>query len=336
MLAVFRFARILARMNVFVTGGAGYIGSVCVEELLNAGHQVTVFDNLTEGHRSAVDARARFIQGDLSDQELLTKSVRDAKAEAVMHFAANALVGESMTNPGKYFGNNVGSGVKLLNACVAGGVKKFVFSSTCATYGPPDRVPMTEDLPQRPINPYGESKLMFEKILQWYQQLHGLEFVALRYFNAAGATEKFGEHHRIETHLIPNVLKVALGQAPNCDIYGTDYETPDGTCIRDYIHIIDLAQAHILALAAGRQGFFNLGNGDGYSVREVIKMCEKVSGKSIPAVEKPRRAGDPPKLVAAADKAKRELGWKPKLAKLEDIITSAWRWHQKFAHGYPD
>ena len=323
-------------MNVFVTGGAGYIGSICVEELLNAGHQVTVFDNLAEGHRSAVDKRARFIQGDLSDQELITKSVRDAKADAVMHFAASALVGESMTNPGKYFGNNVGNGVKLLNACVAGGVKKFVFSSTCATYGPPERVPMTEDLPQLPINPYGESKLMFEKILQWYQQLHGLEFVALRYFNAAGATEQFGEHHRIETHLIPNVLKVALGQSPNCEIYGTDYPTLDGTCIRDYIHIVDLAHAHILALAPGKQGFYNLGNGDGYSVLEVIRMCHEVTGKKIPAVEKPRRPGDPPKLVAVADKAKDELNWRPKFPKLGDIVASAWRWHQKFPNGYPD
>ena len=323
-------------MNVFVTGGAGYIGSICVEEMLNAGHRITVFDNLTEGHRSAVDARASFVLGDLSDQDLITRSIQEAKAEAVMHFAANALVGESMTNPGKYFGNNVGNGVKLLNACVAAGVKKFVFSSTCATYGPPDRVPMTEDLPQRPINPYGESKLMFERILQWYQELHGLEFVALRYFNAAGATEQFGEHHRIETHLIPNVLKVALGQATQCEIYGTDYPTPDGTCIRDYIHIVDLAQAHILALAGGRQGFYNLGNGDGYSVREVIEMCEKVSGQKIPAVEKPRRPGDPPKLVAAAAKARRELGWNPKFPKIEDIVTSAWRWHVKNPTGYAD
>ena len=323
-------------MNVFVTGGAGYIGSICVEEMLNAGHRITVFDNLTEGHRSAVDARASFVLGDLSDQELITHSISEAKADAVMHFAANALVGESMTNPGKYFGNNVGNGVKLLNACVAAGVKKFVFSSTCATYGPPDRVPMTEDLPQRPINPYGESKLMFERILKWYQELHGLEFVALRYFNAAGATEQFGEHHRIETHLIPNVLRVALGQATQCEIYGTDYPTPDGTCIRDYIHIVDLAQAHILALAAGRKGFYNLGNGDGYSVREVIEMCEKVSGKKIPAVEKPRRPGDPPRLVAAADKARRELGWNPKLPKIEDIVTSAWRWHVKHPTGYVD
>ena len=323
-------------MNVFVTGGAGYIGSICVEELINAGHQVTVFDNLGEGHRSAVDRRATFVQGELSEQESVTRAIRDAKAEAVMHFAASALVGESMTNPGKYFGNNVGNGVKLLNACVDAGVKKFVFSSTCATYGPPERVPMTEDLPQHPINPYGESKLMFEKILQWYRQLHGLEFVALRYFNAAGATEQFGEHHRIETHLIPNVLKVALGQSPNCEIYGTDYPTSDGTCIRDYIHIVDLAQAHIIALAPGKQGFYNLGNGDGYSVREVIRMCEEVSGKKIPTTEKPRRPGDPPKLVAAAFKAMHELGWKPKLPKLGDIIDSAWRGHVKHPNGYLD
>jgi UDP-glucose 4-epimerase len=323
-------------MNVFVTGGAGYIGSICVEELLNAGHNVTVFDNLIEGHRSAVDPRAKFVAGDLSDEALVTRVMKESKAEAAMHFAAYALVGESMTNPGKYFINNVGNGVKLLNACIANGVKKFVFSSTCATYGPPDRVPMTEDLPQRPINPYGESKLMFEKVLQWYRELHGLEFVALRYFNAAGATEKFGEHHRTETHLIPNVLYVALGQKPECQIFGTDYPTPDGTCIRDYIHIVDLAQAHILALAPGKQGFYNLGNGDGYSVRQVIDVCEKVTGKKIKAVEKPRRPGDPPKLVAAADKAKTELGWKPRLAKLEDIIASAWKWHVKNPNGYPD
>lgn len=323
-------------MNVFVTGGAGYIGSVCVEELLNAGHHVTVFDNLTEGHRSAVDSRAKFVHGCFSDAALIKTAVRDAKAEAILHFAANALVGESMTNPSKYFRNNVGSALNLLDAAVECGVKKFVFSSTCATYGPPDRVPMTEDLPQRPINPYGESKLMFEKILLWYRELHKLEFVAFRYFNAAGASEKFGEHHRIETHIIPNVLKVALGQAKQCEIYGTDYPTPDGTCIRDYIHIVDLAQAHILGLAPGKTGFYNLGNGDGYSVRQVIETCEKVSGVKIPAIEKPRRAGDPPKLVAAATKAITELGWKPKYPKLEDIVATAWAWHKKHPTGYSD
>lgn len=323
-------------MNVFVTGGAGYIGSVCVEELLNAGHQVTVYDNLTEGHHSAVDPRAKFVQNCLSDPASVKQVLRNSKAEAVMHFAANALVGESMTNPGKYFRNNVASGLNLLDAAVECGVKKFVFSSTCATYGPPDRVPMTEDLPQRPINPYGESKLMFEKMLNWYQQIHGLEFVAFRYFNAAGASEAFGEHHHIETHLIPNVLKVALGQKPHVEIFGTDYPTPDGTCIRDYIHIADLAQAHILGLAPGRQGFYNLGNGDGYSVRQVISTCKKVSGKRIPALEQPRRPGDPPKLVASAEKVIRELGWKPKFPKLEDIVTTAWAWHKKHPDGYPD
>ncbi|MDB6037492.1 MAG: galE [Verrucomicrobiales bacterium] len=323
-------------MNVFVTGGAGYIGSVCVEELINAGHQVTVLDNLSEGHRSAVDERVKFIEANLGDRALVLKALKEAKAEAVIHFAAHALVGESMTDPGKYFRNNVARGLELLDASVEAGIRKFVFSSTCATYGPPDRVPMTEDLPQRPINPYGESKLMFEKMLKWYQEIHGLEFVAFRYFNAAGASEKFGEHHRIETHLIPNVLKVALGQAPQCEIYGTDYETPDGTCIRDYIHIVDLSQAHILALKPGKKGFFNLGNGEGYSVREVIKMCEKVSGKSIPAIEKPRRAGDPPKLVASAERAFNELGWKPKFPKLEDIVTTAWHWHSEHPQGYRD
>jgi UDP-glucose 4-epimerase len=239
-----------------------------------------------------------------------------------------------MTNPSKYFRNNVAAGLNLLDAAVAAGVRKFIFSSTCATYGVPERLPMTEDLPQRPVNPYGESKLMFEKILQWYHQIHGLEFAAFRYFNAAGASERFGEHHRIETHLIPNVLKVALGQRDSCDIFGTDYPTPDGTCIRDYIHVIDLAEAHILALPPGRAGFFNLGNGDGYSVRQVIQTCERVTGKSIKAIEKPRRPGDPPRLVAGAEKARRELGWSPKYPQLEKIVQSAWDWHRKHPQGY--
>lgn len=323
-------------MNVFVTGGAGYIGSVCTEELLNAGHQVTVYDNLTEGHRSAVDSRARFVLGKPEEPNHIAQAIQAAKPEAILHFAASALVGESMTNPGKYFHNNVVNGLALLDAALKGGVKKFVFSSTCATYGPPDRVPMTEDLPQRPINPYGESKLMFEKMLQWYHQIHGLEFVAFRYFNAAGASPNFGEHHKIETHLIPNVLKVPLGKSKQVEIYGTDYPTPDGTCIRDYIHIIDLAQAHILALAPGKQGFFNLGNGDGYSVRQVIETCEQITGTKIPAIEKPRRPGDPPKLVAAAHKAINELGWKPQYPKLQDIISTAWAWHKKHPNGYAD
>jgi UDP-glucose 4-epimerase len=321
-------------MHVFVTGGAGYIGSVCVEELLQAGHHVTVFDNLSEGHADAVDPRARFVQGELADSAFISEALRSAHPDAVIHFAAHALVGESMTDPGKYFRNNVASGLNLVEATVKAGVKKFVFSSTCATYGLPERIPMTEDLPQRPINPYGESKLMFEKILNWYSEIYGLEFVAFRYFNAAGASERFGEHHRIETHLIPNVLKVPLGQAQNCQVYGTDYPTPDGTCIRDYIHVIDLAQAHILALQPGAHGFYNLGNGAGYSVREVIRTCEAVCGKSIPVVAKPRRPGDPPRLVAAAERAVRELGWKPRFAKLEEIVSTAWRWHRLHSRGY--
>jgi UDP-glucose 4-epimerase len=320
-------------MNVFVTGGAGYIGSVCVEELLNAGHTVTVYDNLTEGHRAAVDQRAKFIAADPGMNDI-RDAIQSSGAEAIIHFAAHALVGESMTNPSKYFQNNLCNGLKLLDGAMAAGVKKFVFSSTCATYGPPDRIPMTEDLPQRPINPYGESKLMFERILHWYREIHGLEFVAFRYFNAAGASERFGEHHRIETHLIPNVLKVPLRQAKQCEIYGTDYPTIDGTCIRDYIHVIDLAQAHILALQPGQQGFYNLGNGDGYSVREVIRTCEQVTGSTIPAIEKPRRPGDPPRLVASAEKAMLDLKWKPKFPNLQEIVASAWKWHQTHPNGY--
>jgi UDP-glucose 4-epimerase len=323
-------------MNVFVTGGAGYIGSACTEELLNAGHQVTVYDNLSEGHRSAVDARAKFILARPEVEGDILAAVQAVKPDAILHFAAFALVGESMTDPKKYFHNNFVNALKLADAAVACGVKKFVFSSTCATYGPPDRVPMTEDLPQRPINPYGESKLMFEKALLWYQQIYGLEFIAFRYFNAAGATQQFGEHHRVESHLIPNVLFVAQGKKPHVEIFGTDYPTPDGTCIRDYIHIRDLAQAHILGLQPGKSGFFNLGNGDGYSVREVITTCEQVTGKKIPVIEKPRRAGDPPRLIAAADKAIQQLGWKPQFPKLKDIVQTAWDWHVKHPAGYPD
>lgn len=323
-------------MNVFVTGGAGYIGSVCASELCDAGHSVTVLDNLSEGHRSAVDPRARFVQLDLEDREGVAKAVKEAQSEAVIHFAAYALVGESMTNPSKYFRNNVGNAIHLADAAVAAGVRKFVFSSTCATYGPPDRVPMDEGLPQRPINPYGESKLMFEKVLRWYQELHGLEFVAFRYFNAAGASAAYGEHHRIETHLIPLVLQVALGQRSHIDVFGTDYPTPDGTCIRDYIHITDLAQAHIQALAPGKSGYFNLGNGEGFSVREVIAACERVTGRSIAFQDKARRAGDPPRLVASAQKAINELGWKPLYPRIEQIISTAWNWHQKHPHGYAD
>jgi UDP-glucose 4-epimerase len=323
-------------MKIFVTGGAGYIGSICVEELLNAGHQITVFDNLSEGHRAAIDPRALFLEGDLSNPARVREALAQSGAEAVMHFAANALVGESMTNPVKYFRNNVTGGMHLLEAMVECGVKKIVFSSTCATFGTPDRVPIDETLPQRPINPYGESKLMFEQMLRWFDEIHGIKYVALRYFNAAGASVRFGEDHRIETHLIPNILKVALGQKENVSIFGTDYATPDGTCIRDYIHILDLAQAHMLALSATESAKYNLGTGGGTSVREIIATCEKVTGKKIAVVEKPRRAGDPPRLIAGSDKVRSELGWKPQFQDVEKIIASAWAWHVKHPNGYGD
>jgi UDP-glucose 4-epimerase len=323
-------------MKIFVVGGAGYIGSICVELLLDEGHDVIVFDNLTEGHRRAVDERAAFVGGDLARREEISRALQETKPESVMHFAANALVGESMQNPSKYFRNNVAGGINLLDAMLEADVRRLVFSSTCATFGPPERVPIDETLPQRPINPYGESKLMFEKILRWYDEIHGLKFVSLRYFNAAGATEKFGEDHRCETHLIPNILKVALGQKPQVEIYGTDYETPDGTCIRDYIHILDLSRAHILALGARDSAFYNLGTGGGASVREVIDICREVTGRNISIVEKARRPGDPPRLIAASAKIKRELGWQPKFENLPAIVASAWRWHQKFPNGYED
>jgi UDP-glucose 4-epimerase len=323
-------------MNILVVGGAGYIGSVCAELLLNEGHVVSIFDNLSEGHRTAVDPRAKFFEGDLSEPPKIKSAIAASKPDAVMHFAANALVGESMQNPSKYFRNNVANGLNLLDATVETGVKRFVFSSTCAIFGPPDRLPIDESLPARPINPYGESKLAFEKVLKWFDQIHGLRFVSLRYFNAAGASEKYGEHHRIETHLIPNVLKVALGEKERVEIFGTDYDTPDGTCIRDYIHIVDLARAHILALGSSKSEFYNLGTGGGSSVREVIDAARKITGRKIDVVEKPRRPGDPPRLIASSEKINRELGWKPQFQNLETIIESAWKWHQKFPRGYED
>ncbi|MDP9099918.1 MAG: UDP-glucose 4-epimerase GalE [Verrucomicrobiota bacterium] len=323
-------------MKILVVGGAGYIGSVCAELLLDEGHTVCIFDNLSEGHRAAVDPRAEFIEGDLGTIDLIQSALTAFRPQAVMHFAASALVAESMENPSKYFRNNIGNGLNLLDAMVTTGVNQFVFSSTCAIFGPPERLPIDESLPKRPINPYGESKLAFEKILRWYGEIHGVRFVSLRYFNAAGASGKFGEEHRVETHLIPNVLKVALGQKPHVEIYGTDYDTSDGTCIRDYIHILDLSRAHILALGAGKSEFFNLGTGGGTSVREVIESCRKITGRKIPVVEKPRRPGDPARLVAASDKIQRELGWQPEFQNIDAIIESAWRWHQKFPNGYGD
>ena len=323
-------------MKILVVGGAGYIGSVCAELLLDQGHGVTIFDNLSEGHRRALDPRAEFVEGDLVDRQLIEKTLAKQQPDAVMHFAANALVGESMQNPSKYFRNNIANGLNLLDAVISAGVEKIIFSSTCAIFGPPERVPIDETMTPRPINPYGESKLAFEKILRWYGEIHGLKFVSLRYFNAAGASAKFGEDHRVETHLIPNVLKVALGQKPTVEIFGTDYETPDGTCIRDYIHIVDLARAHILALNATKGDFYNLGTGGGASVRDVIDSCRKITGRNIDIVEKPRRPGDPPRLIASSEKIKRELGWQPQFQSLDAIIESAWKWHQKFPRGYED
>jgi UDP-glucose 4-epimerase len=310
-------------MRILVVGGAGYIGSVCSELLLDEGHGVSIFDNLSEGHRRALDPRAEFVEGDLVDRQSIEKTLAKQRPDAVMHFAANALVGESMQNPSKYFRNNIANGLNLLDAMISAGGGKIIFSSTCAIFGPPERVPIDETMPTRPINPYGESKLAFEKILRWY-------------FNAAGASTKFGEDHRVETHLIPNVLKAALGEKRHVEIFGTDYETPDGTCVRDYIHILDLARAHILALKSAKSDFYNLGTGGGASVREVIDCCRKVTGRKIDIVEKPRRPGDPPRLIASSEKIKRELGWKPQFQSLDAIIESAWKWHQKFPRGYED
>jgi UDP-glucose 4-epimerase len=324
------------RMRIFVTGGAGYVGSVCVEELLNAGYQVAVFDNLSEGHRGAIDKRAEFIEGDLANRSLVLETLQRLRPDAIMHFASNTLVFDSMIHPGRYLSDNIANAVNLLDACVATGTKHFVFSSSCATFGVPKAVPITEDMPQAPINPYGESKLMVERILAWYEKLFGIRYVCLRYFNAAGASERFGEHHRQETHLIPNVLKVALGQTPAVEIYGTQYPTPDGTCVRDYVHIIDLAQAHRLALGATQSNAFNLGSGHGYSVKEIVEMARNVSGRTIEAVERPNRPGDPPKLVADSMKIRKVLGWKPRFDSIEPILESAWRWHLAHPNGYND
>ena len=321
-------------MKVLVTGGAGYIGSITSEILLDEGHEVVIFDNLGRGHREAVDARAEFIEGDLRNREDIRKAMGSVLPDAVMHFAAFALVGESMQDPMLYFRNNVLGGINLVESMIERGVKRIIFSSTCATYGQPERMPMTEDLPQRPTNPYGESKLMLEKVLNWEQERRGLQPVFLRYFNAAGATEKLGEDHDPESHLIPNVLAVALGRKKSVGIFGDDYETPDGTCIRDYIHIVDLAQAHIIALTGSQTGAFNLGNGDGYSVKQVVEVAREVTGHAIPAELAPRRPGDPARLIAAADKAKTVLGWKPKYPELRTIVQHAWNWHRTHPNGY--
>jgi len=323
-------------MKVLITGGAGYIGSVTTERLLDSGFDVVVFDNLERGHRTAVDDRARFIEGDLRDRESISNALADAQPDAVMHFAAYALVPESMKKPELYFRNNVSGGVYLAEAMLSAGVKKIIFSSTCATYGIPDRVPITEDMRQEPISPYGESKLMFEKILGWHEKLHGFQPIFVRYFNACGATERFGEDHDPETHLIPLTLEVALGKRDSISIFGDDYDTPDGTCLRDYIHIVDLAEAHILALTSGQTGVFNLGTGKGFSVKEVVEAAREVTGHRIPVHTAPRRKGDPASLVAKADRARTVLKWKPAFTDLRVAVESAWKWHRAHPHVYQD
>jgi UDP-glucose 4-epimerase len=321
-------------MKIFVAGGAGYIGSATVEYLLDHNHEVTVFDSLIKGHRKAVDKRAEFILGDLADREKVLSIFKENSFDGIIHFAAFSLVGESMQHPGMYFANNDAHGINLLDGAVLGKVKSFVFSSTAATYGLPKESPITETAPQLPINPYGESKLFFEKMLHWYNEIHGLKYTALRYFNAAGATPTFGEDHDPESHLIPLILQVALGKRENIKIFGNDYPTPDGTCLRDYIHITDLAQAHMLALNAPRSGHYNLGTGNGFSVKEIIEVAREVTGHPIPAIIAEQRAGDPAKLVADSTLAKKELGWKPEYEDVRKVVTSAWNWFQKHPNGY--
>lgn len=323
-------------MNILVTGGAGYIGSVVAERLSAFGHKAIIYDNLSEGHRGAVSAGCALIVAELNDATALTAAMRKHKIEAVIHLAANALVGESMSNPSKYFRNNVGAGITLLDAMVACDVKRIVFSSTCAVYGEPDSSPITEDSRQRPANPYGESKLAFERLLHWYEMAHGIRYASLRYFNAAGATIDLGEDHSPETHLIPIVLGCALGNRNEVEVFGSDYPTPDGTCVRDYIHVTDIADAHMRALGGIEQSShtFNLGTGDGYSVREVIETARRITNHPIPVKVAPRRPGDPAVLVASAERIRREFNWSPEHSSLEEIIESAWRWHQAHPQGY--
>ncbi len=325
-------------MNVLVTGGAGYIGSVMTERLVAQGHHTVVYDSLELGHREAVDPDATFVQGFIQDKAKLVQTLRTHHIEAVIHMAAYAMVGESVKHPQKYFSNNFVGGLTLLDAMLEVEVKKIVFSSTCATYGMPEKMPITEDTPQKPVNPYGESKLAFERALRWYDEAYGLRSACMRYFNAAGASERYGEDHAPESHIIPNVLRVALGQASHVNIFGEDYPTPDGTCIRDYVHIIDLAEAHILALKVieEKSRIYNLGYSNGYSVAEVVEMARQVTGRRIPTECALRRPGDPPILIANSDKATLELGWMPQHSELDQIIASAWQWHLSHPNGYSD
>jgi UDP-glucose 4-epimerase len=324
-------------MRVLVTGGAGYIGSVVSEQLVSDGHEVVIYDNLSKGHRGAVVEGARFVQGDLLEADQLRHTLNDNRIEAVIHMAASSLVGESVQEPSKYYHNNVVAGLVLLDAMRECGIKRIVFSSTAATYGEPEEQPIRETTSTNPTNTYGETKLAFEKAMHWYERAHGLRYASLRYFNAAGATERCGEDHDPETHLIPITLQAAAGKRAHVEIYGDDYPTADGTCIRDYIHVVDLARAHILALdvLSERSAIYNLGcGGDGYSVRDVIETARRVTGKEIPVRMGPRRPGDPAVLIASSDKIKSELGWQPQFQDLGLIVESAWKWMLAHPDGY--
>lgn len=325
-------------MRVLVTGGAGYIGSVVAWRLVDAGHEITILDNLSRGHRAAVPSRAEFLIGDLCDPQRVSDLFQGHRFDAVMHFAAFIEAGESMKSPETFFRNNTANTLTLLEAMLRAGVKRFVFSSTAALYGNPARTPIAEEDALQPTNAYGESKLLVERMLEWFHRIHELRYASLRYFNAAGAAAPDrGEAHRPETHLIPRILRVALGQQKQIEIFGRDYPTPDGTCVRDYIHVSDLADAHLLALHALEQSsrlIYNLGNGLGFSVSEVVESARRVTGREIPVIESPRREGDPAVLIASSEKIRRELNWQPKFPKLEDILKSAWEWHKSFPNGY--
>jgi UDP-glucose 4-epimerase len=326
-------------MKILVSGGAGYIGSIVSAELLRAGHEVVVYDNLSHGHRRAVPRDAEVIVGEVSDREALDRAFQQHRPEAVMHFAALIEAGESMRLPERYFRNNTASSLTLLECMLQYGCKRLVFSSTAALYGNPERTPIEEDAPLLPTNAYGESKLLVERMLAWFYRIHGLRYASLRYFNAAGGAGELGEDHQPESHLIPLVLQVAQGKRPSIAIYGTDYSTPDGTCIRDYIHVLDLASAHVLALdalATRDQLIYNLGNGQGFSVRQVVEVARKVTGHAIPAEDAPRRPGDPAVLVASSEKIRGELGWQPRYPELEQIVASAWEWQRKHPKGYDE
>ena len=326
-------------MKILVTGGAGYIGSVVVAELVRAGHDVTVYDNLSRGHRQAVHRDARLMVADLADSAGLDRILVEQKVEAVMHFAASIEAGESMKVPEQFFRNNTANTLGLLESMLRAGVRKIVFSSTAALYGEPKSTPIRESDELHPTNAYGESKLLVERMLDWLNRIHGLRYASLRYFNAAGATPELGEAHSPETHLIPLVLQVAAGKRSSISVFGTDYPTVDGSCVRDYIHVLDLAQAHLLALETLNSRdklIYNIGNGSGFTVRQIVEAARRITGHPIPVTESPRRPGDPAVLVASSEKIRNELGWVPKYPDPEAIIDSAWQWHRRNPNGYTE